>query len=191
MSLDALIAELTRTADAESKAILSAAEARAGAIRKAGEDAALRRRESGLARLADANHRALARETVAAERENRLVVLEARARLLDEILTRAAELLAATESACYRAGVGTLVESTLRYLEGTPSILRCRSDLAECVVQHSALPDVRVEVSDQAAAGVLGTSSDGTLVVDNTLPTHLARRRATLSIALAVRLEEE
>ena len=146
MGLDALIAELTRTAEAESEAMLSAARARALAIQRAANEDATRRREAGLRHLADANRRALARETAAAERENRLTVLAARAQALDAVFARATELLMATDAARYRDGVGALVDSTLKYLEGAPAILRCRPDVAVTIRERDSMAQVRVPI---------------------------------------------
>jgi vacuolar-type H+-ATPase subunit E/Vma4 len=192
MSLEVLIAELTREAEREADQIRSAAVEQARLIQHTAEDQARQRRDTELARL-EASHRlAVARDTAAAVRSNRLALLEARYRFLDQVFARAAAMLTGTDAARYRAGIGALVGATTRYLEGTPAELRCRPDVSAAVVALSDRSEqVRVVPSDDANAGLLGRSTDGRIVVDNTLPALLARRRAELEVAVARRLEEE
>jgi len=191
VSLDALITELTRAAEREAEQLATDARARAWEIERNGMEEANRRRESELDRLAEAHRRAVARETADAERADRLALLEARARILDDVFARAGTLLAGAEAERYRRALPGLVAATLRYLEGAPAVLRCRPDAARAVrALCEGRPDVQVEEASDAEAGLLGEARDGRLVVDNRLSALLARRRAELSVAVARRLED-
>lgn len=191
MSLDALIAELTRTAEAEAARIRADAAGRADAIRRTGEAEIERRRAAEGARLEELERRAVARETAAAARANRLAVLQARGGVLAEVFARAEATLAAAEATRYRDGIPALVGATVPYLEGVPSVLRCRPDVIAAVrAACDGAVATEVVAAADAEAGLLGESRDGTLVVDNRLRALLARRRDELSVALARRLEE-
>jgi vacuolar-type H+-ATPase subunit E/Vma4 len=191
VSLDVLIAELTREAEREADQIRSAAVEQARVIEQTAAEQGRLRRDTERARLEAAHRLAVARDTAAAVRSNRLALLEARYRLLDQVFARAAALLSGADAARYREGVPVLVGATTRYLEGTPAELRCRPDIsAEVEARCNGSAQMRVFPSDDANAGLLGASSDGRIVVDNTLPALLARRRAELEVAVNQRLEE-
>lgn len=185
-----MIAELTRAAEREAAQIGIEAGARAQAIEQAALEQARRRRESEHARLDDTHRRAVARDTAAADHANREAVLRARGQLLEDVFARARTLLAVADASRYQEGLLALVAVTLRYLEGTPSVLRCRQDVSAAVAAHCrGAPDIQVEGAADADAGLVGEGRDGRLVVDNRLPALLARRRAELSVAVVRRLE--
>lgn len=186
-----LIAELARAADEEADQIRSAAIEQVRLIEQTAEERARQRRDTEHARLEAAHRLAVARDTATAVRANRQALLEARARLLDQVFARAAGLLSVIEAARYQEGLPALVQATVRYLEGTPAELRCRPDISSRVQSLcNGTPQVRVLASGDADAGLLGQSGDGRIVVDNTLPALLARRRGELEVAVARRLEE-
>jgi vacuolar-type H+-ATPase subunit E/Vma4 len=192
VSLEVLIAELTRAAEQEAGRIRTSAVERASLIERTAQERARQRRDTELARLDSAQRLAVARDTAEAVRANRQALLQARSRLLEQVFARAAATLADMEAPGYRQGIPFLVQATLRYLEGTPSELHCRSDIASEVEAHCRnSTQVRVLPSADATAGLLGQSRDGRIVVDNTLPALLARRRSELAVEVARRLEEE
>jgi vacuolar-type H+-ATPase subunit E/Vma4 len=57
----------------------------------------------------------------------------------------------------------------------------------------AAAPDpgnLRINPAPDVAPGIVGRAEDGSVIVDNSLPVRLARRRPDLAIALLRRLEE-
>ena len=190
VGLDAFLAELARAADAEEARIRAAADARVASVLDAGRAAIERRREAELARLTAVEQGHVNRAIAGVERSTRVAVLEARARLMATILARAEAELVRADGPRYIATVPALVEATLPYLEGRPSVLRCRPDVA-CVVQGACPREsgIEVVVSPDHDAGVLGETRDGDLLVDNRLVSLLARRREDLAIKLAQQLE--
>ena len=191
MSLDRLLALLTGTAEAEAEALLAAARGRAAEIDRDSEARVRRRRETELARMAETRRRAVARDTAAAEHEHRNTLLLERARILERVFEQAASRLVTMGVARYQAGLDHLVDSTLRYLEGMPAVLECRPDVEPLVRNRCHdVPAIRIQGSAAAAAGIRAASADGAIVVDNTLPALMTRRREELSVALAARLEE-
>ena len=191
VSLDAFLAELTRSAESEEARIRAEADARVTTVLRAGLEAIERRREAELARITAGERGSVNRETAAVERSTRLGVLEARAQLMATIFARAEADLAKTEGPRYATTIPALVQATLPYLEGRTSTLRCRPDVAIAV--RDALgggSDVEIVAAPDCEAGVLGESRDQELLVDNRLVTRLVRRREELAIKLAQRLEE-
>jgi len=186
-----LITELTRAAEQEAEQIRSAAVEEVRRIERNAEEQARQRRDLEHGRLEAAHRLAVARDTAAAVRANRQALLEARARLLDQVFARAAVLLSGATAARYQEGIAGLVMATTRYLEGIPAELCCRPDVASNVEELCGnVEHLRMVESRDHDAGLLGRSGDGRIVVDNTLPALLARRRAELEVAVARRLEE-
>jgi vacuolar-type H+-ATPase subunit E/Vma4 len=190
VSIDALLSQVGRQADAEVSALLAAAEARARAIMAAADTQVASRRERELARLAAERRHAMACATAAAERGHREAWLRERDRVLDRVFTEAEQALAVAPLDRYERSLGTAVDDTLRYLERLPSVLRCRPDAAPLVQRLVAgRAEVTVEFGAEARAGILGEAADGSVIVDNTLAAWLARRRPELAAALVARLE--
>ena len=191
MSLHALLAEITRSAEAEEDRIRREASTREGEILQACEVAIASRRASELTRITDAGNRAVARDTAAAEQASRLAVLEARSRLMTTVFARAAAELERADASRYRDAIPWLVKATLPYLEGRTAVLRCRPDVAPAVqAACDGASTIAVECAPDIGAGLLGETRDGTLMVDNRLATLLDRRRDDLGIELARRLED-
>ena len=190
MGLDALLAELTRTAHAEEERIRADGNARETSILRAGEEAVRIRRESELARITAAEREAVRRDTAAAEQSHRIQLLETRARLMGEVFARAEAALADADGSRYQEAIPALVRATLPYLEGQHSVLRCRADVASAVqAACGCTSGIKVEGSPDFEAGVLGETRDGAVTVDNRLVSLLERRREDLAIELARRLE--
>ena len=191
MSLQALLAHLTDTAEQEADALLQAARERARAIDRESEERISRRRNTELARLDEEQRRAVARETAAAEQEHLRSVLQERAQVLDRILERAVTRLGSMSAPQYAAAIPKLVASSLEYLEGLPVIVQCRPDAEPLVRQLCGdFPEVQVQPDCTALAGIRAESADRAILVDNTLPALLWQRRDELSVILAARLEE-
>lgn len=189
-SLDALLEALERDAAAEAAGLASQAEQQATEIRARAVTEQNRRRAEATGRIEAEGRREVARAAAAASRRFLESRLRERARVLDRIFGEAALELGAAGPDRYRALLPGMIGETLRFLVGTPAVLTCRPEIAAEV--EAALPGesgVTVHASSDAAAGILGQSAEGGMVVDDTLPALLRRRQAELAIALAVRLE--
>jgi vacuolar-type H+-ATPase subunit E/Vma4 len=189
MSIDALLLHLEEDAMSEAARLTGAAEARAAEIVARAEADVARHRTLHLERIASERRSAGQRQVAAARAEAREQFLRARATVLDRVFDRASAQLEATAAARYVASVGYLARDAARYLEGAPAQLRCPPDAARALGDAVGdLPDVTVEPA-AVAAGITGVSTDGRVLVDNSLPALLARQRADLAIALAARIE--
>ena len=189
-SLDALLDTLERDAAGEAARLISRAEQEAGAIHARAETEPRRRRAEVTGRIEAEGRREVARAAAAASRRFLESRLRERARVLDRIFSEAALELGTAGPDRYRALLPGLIGETLRFLAGAPAVVTCRPEIAAEV--EAALPAescVTARASSDAAAGILGQSADGSVVVDDTLPAMLRRRQAELAIALAVRLE--
>jgi vacuolar-type H+-ATPase subunit E/Vma4 len=189
-SLDALLDALERDAAAEAARLVSQAEQQAGEIRARAVAEQTRRRAEAIGRIEAEGRREVARAAATASRRFLESRLRERARVLEQIFGEAAVELGAASPDRYRALLPGMLQETLRFLAGTPAVLTCRPEIAAEV--EAALPGdsgVTVYASRDAAAGILGQSAEGGVVVDDTLPALLRRRQAELAIALAVRLE--
>lgn len=189
MAIEALLGHLETEAAAETSRLRAEAEEAAAAIVARAEKDAARQRELHLARVAEERRTALERHVASARAEARARFLAVRERALDRVLARASTLLAEAPASRYAAVAGPLALETLRYLDAGAAELVCPADVAPTVTLSLAgRPDVSVRPTG-SVAGVLARSPDGRVVVDNTLPALLARRRGELLIALAARLE--
>lgn len=189
-SLDALLEALERDAAAEAAQLISRAGQRAGEIRSRAVAEQDRRRAEAMGRIEAEGRREVARAAAAATRRFLESRLRERARVVDRIFAEAALELGAAGPDRYRALLPGMIGETLRFLAGAPAMVTCRPEIAAEV--EAALPGesgVTVHPSSDAAAGILGQSAEGRVVVDDTLPALLRRRQAELAIALAVRLE--
>jgi len=189
-SLDALLVSLEHDAQGEAARLIAAAEQRARTIQAGALAERDRRRAEVLARVEAEGHRAVACATAAAARRFRDMRLRERAAVLERIFAEAAQELRIALLERYRQLLPRLLRDTTRYLEGTPAVLICRPEIGPLI--EAGLPAelaLTVEPSTEAAAGLLGRSADGLVVVDNTLPALLRRRQAELTIALVARLE--
>jgi len=189
MSIDALLLHLEEDARREAARLTADADARAADVVARAEADVARRRALYLERVAAERRSAGQRQVAAARAEARERFLRARATVLDRVFDRAVAMLEATAGARYAGRVEHLALDAARYLEGEPAQLRCPPDAAPAVRRAvRGLVDLSV-APETMAAGVTGASMDGRVLVDNTLPALLSRRRADLAIALAARIE--
>jgi vacuolar-type H+-ATPase subunit E/Vma4 len=189
-SLDALLYALERDAAAEAAQLISRAEQQAQGIRTRAEAERDRRRGEAVGRIEALGRREVARAAAAANRRFLESRLRERARVVDRIFAQAAGELGAAGPERYAALLPGLIRETLRFLAEAPAVVICRPEIAAVVEQQRpGESEVTVRASADAAAGILGQSADGRVVVDDTLPALLRRRQAELAIALAVRLE--
>lgn len=190
MSIDSLLEQLERDARAEAATLVSAAEQRAREIVSRADTATRQRRAEALGRLEQAGRLAVACQTAAAARRFRASRLLERAEVLDRIFAEAEGDLRTASADRYQRLLPALMRATLRFLEGVPAAIHCRPEITAAVEQLRAeRVDLLVRPSADSAAGILGESADGTVIVDNTLPALLRRRRAELAVAVAARLE--
>lgn len=190
MAIEALLLHLEREAEREVARVRGEAAEAAGAIvARADADAARRRSLHG----AEVERQALAaadRDVAAARAHARHDLLRLREAVLARILARAGEMLAGTSAVESRGTLAALARDTARYLEGTSARLECTPE-AKAIVATAVkdLPGLTVRPV-ASAAGVVGRTDDGRVLVDNSLPAVLARRADEFSIALARRIEE-
>lgn len=189
MSIDALLRHLEEDAARESDRLRQEAEGRAAALLARADADAARRRELHLERVAEQRRTAGERQVAAARAQARAQFLAVRAGVLERVFEEAAARLQAMPAARYASILEALAEDAARYLENAPAVLQSPPDAARALaVVVRDRPGVRVEPAD-LAAGVVGRSADGRVMVDNTLAAMLERRRPDLAIALSARIE--
>jgi vacuolar-type H+-ATPase subunit E/Vma4 len=188
--MEALLERLAREGEAQAAALTDAAEREARARLARAEAERLRRRTEALGRLSEEERHAIERETAAAAHRFREQELRERDAALDRIFAEAERQLSATPSERYRDRLPGLLHATLQYLEGTSALLRCRPEVARILESAGQLPEgIALEPAPDAAPGLRGETLDGRVVVDNTLPALLRRRRADLAVLLTARLD--
>lgn len=189
MAVDALLAALERDADSEVSRRRTEARERAETIIARAAAAADRRRAAMMERLSLTRRAEVARHAAEATRDLKGRVLRARAELLERVFGQAAERLAKIEPGRWLERVPLLVDQTLRYLEPDRAVLVCRPEAQEPVRTAVGIQEVKIEVREDAPAGLLGRTADGSVVVDNTLTARLERLRPDLAIRLLARIE--
>jgi V/A-type H+/Na+-transporting ATPase subunit E len=182
----ARMAEELDTARLEADGILAAA--RAGFERTRAET--LSAREAEL-------HAAAGARLAAAGREARSVILQARERLLDDVLTVALDRLAdASRSDAYRSTLAARLDAALVYLGEAPGVIRCSPDLVEplaslATAEADAGGELTVEADGAIRGGFRLSSHDGGLEIDETLEGRLEQLRPAITIELVRRIEPE
>lgn len=189
MAVDALLAALERDADSEVSRRRTEARERAETIIARAAAAADRRRAAMMERLSLTRRAEVARHAAEATRDLKGRVLRARAELLERVFGQAALRLARIEPGRWLERVPLLVEQTLRYLEPGRAVLVCRPEAEGPVRAAVGIREVKIEVREDAPAGLLGRTADGSVVVDNTLTARLERLRPDLAIRLLARIE--
>ena len=183
----ALLSKLS--ADGEREAAAIVARARDEAARLEGEAAARAARAVEDARTA---HLALTAERESAARieakaRARRSALGARQEMVDRVLEAARGMLAAAETPEWLARA---VADSVAYLPDGAAVLRCAPRDAGAVrALAAARAATTVTPDDGIAAGVRTEMADGSLVVDATAETRLARMRGALAIELAAAVE--
>jgi vacuolar-type H+-ATPase subunit E/Vma4 len=189
MGIDALLLHLEQDAGREVARLRSAAEEGAAAIAARAEADAARRRALHLERVTAELGAAGERQVAGARARVREQLLQVRTALLDRVFDRASALLGGMAASGYAPIIGHLARDAARYLEEEPTVLQCPADAAAALADAVPdLPNLTVQ-SAGIPAGVTGRSADGRVVVDNSLPALLSRRRAELAIGLVARIE--
>ena len=191
MGLEELVGRLERDAAARIAAIEARAQAEVDAIAvEAARSSASVSEQALTARRAERRAR-LDRELAAARHAARADRLRAEHSLLGRIMDRAAALLDEMDhdDAVVRA-LPERLSSALRFVEGRAARILCRPVLspavrAACATLVAAGREaVTVEEVASTAAGFSVIAADGSVEVDDTLPSRLERMRPRLSIVL-------
>jgi vacuolar-type H+-ATPase subunit E/Vma4 len=190
MALDHLLAALERDATAQAEALRAEARATAAAMtREADERVALRRRDA-LATRETAVRQSTESALADARHASRRRMLDARQRLLDQVFAAAHALLPeAVNGASYRAAVPRHIAEALEAVGDEPAVIRCPEALVP-VVQPIVASQARVTVRGDPGVppGMVVTTTDGVIEVDQTLDGRLERLRARLALELMARL---
>jgi vacuolar-type H+-ATPase subunit E/Vma4 len=187
--IDDLVAHLEREAEAEVGRLLAAARLEAAAIEDRAAAEAARRRATETERLEREGATAIRDAMVTMRRDERRRHLVARAAVLDRAFELADGMLRGLTVGRYRHRLEPMAAEALPYVEGRAASLACPPGAAPAVAAFlTGHPNVRVTTAEDATPGILVQADDGSVVVDNTLPAQLARRRSELAIRLAVRL---
>jgi len=201
MAIAELVALLESQTTARVQALLEEAEAEAERVRSQGAAEEEQARQAALAEGEARLLRAAALDRVEVERQDRAVVLQARQALLDRVRQALFEALPEVEAGeAWQARLPELVARLQAALGGAPLVLRCRVapvlPALGGAVEGAAGPantdpatTVQIALSPEAAPGLLGTSLDGRVAVDATLPTLLDRAWPALAVALLARFE--
>ena len=190
MSIDALLLHLEEDAGREAARLRQEAETHGADLVARAEADAARQRALHLDRVAAQRRAEHEQQLAAARLQARHQFLRVRMDVLDEVFEEASVLLSRMPIDRYADSIASLAADAARYLEGSPGALQSSPDAAAAVATAvQGLPALTVTPAD-VPAGVTGRSSDGRVVVDNTLVAILARRRADLAIGLAARIEE-
>jgi vacuolar-type H+-ATPase subunit E/Vma4 len=189
VAIEALLAYLEREAETETNRLLAESRTEAAAVEQRAAAEAARRRAAEADRLDREGRAAIRDALVSVRRDQRRRLLAARAGALDRIFTRADGILRTVPVERYRHRLTDLAAGALRYLEGCPASLGCPTTAASTVAPLAAdFPGVWIAPDDAAIPGIIARADDGSVLVDNTLPEQLARRRPDLAIRLATRL---
>jgi vacuolar-type H+-ATPase subunit E/Vma4 len=129
--------------------------------------------------LADARH------------ASRQRMLDARLRLLDQVFAAAHALLPeAVNGAGYRAALPRHIAEALEAAGDEPAVIRCSEALAPAVqAVVAARPNVAVRIDAAAPPGVVVTTTDELIEVDQTLGGRLGRLRPRLALEVLARLD--
>lgn len=191
------LAELTRTLEEEAATHRAAllAQARADAERlqaESGTDLARQRAVALAAREAELRE-AAARATEAARRHAVRRLLETRGRALERIRGRVEARLAERASdPAWLPSLARDVGLALEYLGAVPAIVEAPVPLLEHLRGVIADPArVTLKATGDGRHGVMVRSADGSVTVDATLESRLARAWPRLAIDLVTRLEAQ
>ncbi|HYL56630.1 MAG TPA: V-type ATP synthase subunit E [Gemmatimonadales bacterium] len=192
MALDHLLAALERDATAQAEALRTEARATVAAVtREADERVAQRRRDALVSREA-AVRQSTESALADARHASRRRMLDARQRLLDHVFAAAHVLFAeAVNGAAYRAVLPHHIAEALEAAGDEPALIRCPEALVP-VVQPIVASQARVTVRGDPGVppGLVVTTTDGAIEVDQTLDGRLERLRARLALAVMARLGE-
>jgi len=186
MGLAELISRLEREAEARVVRMRAEADAQIEAIRSAAALDVQRERESILASRATARRAQLELELAQARQRARHDELTAEHALVDRVLGRVRELLDGVDAdPGYLAELAARLEDILRFAPAEV-VVRCRPSLAravrDVVGRHSS---ASCEEVDGMPVGISLVARDGSMEVDDTLPTRLTRYEALLAATIA------
>jgi len=191
MALAELLRTLEEDAAARREALLARARADAERLRaESGADLARRRAAALAAREAELRVTA-ARATEVARRQAARRWLESRSATLERIRRRAETRLAERASdPAWLPSLARDVVLALEYVGSAPTVIEAPVPLLEYLRGTIAgLAQVTLEAAGDGRRGLLVRTADGSLTVDATLESRLARAWPRLAIDLAARLE--
>jgi vacuolar-type H+-ATPase subunit E/Vma4 len=191
MALSDLIARLDQEAQSRVEAIQRNADAEVRAIEAAAEQRVQEITARALERGRAERHVGLERERAIARRRARARELEALHRQIRRILTRARALVPeVAASAPFIAALPAHLEQALLFVEGLQPRVRCQAACAAVLAPIVARCGAQLEIDESVGPGVWVEASDGSVRVDNTLATRLARGESRLTIELARKLRD-
>lgn len=189
MGLAELVSRLESEAEARVSRMRADADAQVRALRAASEVDARREREAILASRAAERRARLDLELARARQHARHEEVDAERAMVDRVLARVGELLERVEDdPAYLAGLPERVEELLRFAPAAV-VIRCRPSLARVAREVAARhPGATCEVVDAMPVGIQLLARDGSMEVDDTLPTRLERHRALLAATVVGRV---
>ena len=189
MALPDLIARLEQEAQNRAEAIQHEADAQVRAIEADTEQAVQEVTSRQLEHARAERHIGRERERATARRRARAGELEALHAQIRRVLTRARELVPeAAASAPYAAVVPLHLQQALLFVEGLPARARCQAAFASLVAPIVTGHGAQLVLDENVGPGVVVEAADGSVVVDNTLTSRLARAESRLTIDLARKL---
>jgi len=193
MALSDLISRLEHEAQSRVRDIEQDAEGEVRAIEAATERAVTEITAHHLEKQHATRHTLQQRELALARRQARAREIEARHALLARILHRAKALLpGVAASPSYREALPSHLDEALAFLEDLRPRVRCQATFAATLTAAIAHHRDAVLVIDESVGpGVHAESSDGSVIVDNTLAGRLARAEARLAVELSRLLPDE
>jgi vacuolar-type H+-ATPase subunit E/Vma4 len=193
LGLEELIGRLERDAAARIATIEAEAQAEVDAVEASAARAASRISEEALAARRAERRVRLDRELSEARHTARADRLRAEHALLARVMDRASALLLGDDIDRGEALTWALparVAEALRFVEGRAARVRCRPALAPSIRSATAgRAGVAVEEVPSMAPGFSVVAEDGSLEVDDTLPSRLRRLRPRLLIELLAEVE--
>jgi vacuolar-type H+-ATPase subunit E/Vma4 len=190
MALDHLLAALERDGTAQVEALLAEARVTVAAVTREADERVAQRRRDALATREAAVRQSTESALADARHASRRRMLDARQRLLDQVRGAAHALLPeAVNGASYRAALPRHIAEALEAAGDEPVVIRCRDGLVP-VVQPIVAPQARVTVRGDASVppGMVVTTADGVIEVDQTLDGRLERLQARLALEVMARL---
>ena len=191
MALDHLLAALERDGTAQAEKLLADARATAAAMTREADERVAQRRHDALAAREATVRESAESALVEARRTSRQRVLSARQRVLDQVFAAAHALLPeAVNGPSYRTAVPRHVADALEATGEEPVEIRCPDALVPVVRAFVASrPGVSVRGDAAARPGIVVTTTDGVIKVDQTLGGRLERQRARIALEVLARLD--
>jgi vacuolar-type H+-ATPase subunit E/Vma4 len=177
--VDAELERISADANAEVERILDTSRARAGARRTA----ALAARDAEL-RIANGVR------VAAARRVAHTAQLEARTRAIDKVLAAARHIVSEMPPAAVAAESVRMLGEAMRFAPDDALVVRCAPEAVAAIRAAVAQRgNVNVEPADIVGPGVIITTADGTLRIEDTLMDRLDRQRIRLAVEIIAKVE--